>query len=295
MNLRLGNIDRRVIYAFVVLALSVPLLLEYSVPPAQMEAADTLYEVVEGLEPDKNSVALVAFDFGPNTKAENQPQAEVVIEHLMRRRIPVGVFSLYSLAEPFLKTVPQEIASRLEKEFPNEKWVYGVDWVDLGYRPGWSIFVQNLAKSENLVETFLRDSKGNALKDLPAFKNVRTLRDVIFFGEFTGLSGAFDTYVQFFRTKDYKPKFGHGCTSITIPEAFIYVDSGQLDGLLEGIAGAAWYSQRLKDAFPNRPTDSSAVLNTSLGVAHLVIIFFILLGNAAVFFKPKKKRSGGRA
>ena len=91
--------------------------------------------------------------------------------------------------------------------------------------------------------------------------------------------GVFDSYVQFFQTESYVPLFGHGCTSITIPEAYIYLDSGQLKGLLEGLAGAAWYSQLLAQNFPNRIPDSALTINTALGVAHLVIIFFILFGN----------------
>ena len=57
-------------------------------------------------------------DFGPSTKGENQPRAKAVVEHLMRKRIPVIVFSLYYLAEPFLKSVPEEVARQLEREHP---------------------------------------------------------------------------------------------------------------------------------------------------------------------------------
>ncbi|MCB0309680.1 MAG: hypothetical protein KDD42_00510 [Bdellovibrionales bacterium] len=282
MNLR--SLDRRIIYLLVALALSVPLLLEYSVPPARMASADKLFSLVEELQPQPGKIAFLALDFGPNTKAENLPQAEVMLEHLMRRRIPVAIFSLYVLAEPFLESVPEEIAKNLMRQSPGELWEYGKDWVNLGYLPGGALIVQGIPKSENLPELFKQDARGNRLASVPMFQGVKGLRDVVFLGEFTGLSGMFDYYVQFFQKDGYRPLFGHGCTSITIPEAYIYMDSGQINGLLEGIAGAAWYSERLQQLHPDRLKGSSELINTGLGFAHLIIIFLIIFGNVVEFF-----------
>lgn len=273
------HVDRRIIFLLVALALSVPLIFKFSMTPARMKSADKLYEVVNGLERSEGEVAFLALDFGPNTKAENLYQAEVIIEHLMRRRIPIAFFSLYVLAEPFLNSVPEEIARKLMREQPGQSWEYGKDWVNLGYRPGGFLIVQAIPKSDNLVELFKKDARGNNLSDIPAFNKVKTLRQVKLLAEFTGLVGMFDTYVQFFQARDYRPLFGHGCTSITIPEAYIYMDSGQLNGLLEGIAGAAWYSERLTRDFPSRVKDDSTLINTGLGVAHLIVILLVALGN----------------
>ena len=280
-----ARLDRRVIYVLVGIALGLPLYFNYSVPPAQMRSADKLYEVIEGLEIDDNDVAFVALDFGPTTKAENEPQSAVIIEHLMRKRIPLVTFSISPLAVPFLRSIPEGIARRLNKENPGETWTYGKDWVNIGFRPGAGLLIQSIPKSENLAELFKKDARGNNLADLPRFKNWRTLEDIKFLAEFTGSVGAFDNYVQFFQSKTHKPLFGHGCTSITIPEAYIYLDSGQLDGLLEGIAGAAWYSELLQKSFTDRVPDASSVMNTGLGIAHLVIIFLVVLGNVAGIFE----------
>lgn len=275
----LSNLDRRIIYILVVLALSIPLLMKYSLKPVRMASADRFYAQVEALNNSTPGIAFVSLDFGPSTKAENAAQAEVVIEHLMRRRIPLVVFSLYQLSEPFLTKIPESVAARLNAEAEGSSWAYGTDWVNLGFRPGNALVIQNIPKTKDLVSLFKKDALGNSLSELPLFKNVRTITDIKFLAEFTGLVGVFDTYVQFFQREDYKPSFGHGCTSITIPEAYIYLDSGQIQGLLEGIAGAAWYSNLLEQAHPKRKPDSSALINTGLGIAHLVIIMLVLLGN----------------
>ncbi len=279
MRLDIYNIDRRIIYLLVLLALCVPLLNQWSVKPARMQGAEKFFKVIDTLEVGPNDVAFVAMDYGPGMAAETGTQSEVIVEHLMRRRIKFAVFTQYILAEPFLESVPAKAAARLAKEYPDQTWEYGKDWVNLGYGAGGSLTIQSIPKSENLVELFKRDARGNNLADLPAFSGVRTLKNIKLLAEFTGLVGVFDSYIQFFQNKDYRPIFTHGCTSITIPEAYIYLDSGQLTGLLEGIAGAAWYSVLLNDHYTSRIPDASGVLNTGLGVAHLVILGLILLGN----------------
>ncbi|MBX7143510.1 MAG: hypothetical protein K1X79_03590 [Oligoflexia bacterium] len=273
------DLDRRWIYLLVLLAISLPLLRKYSVPPARMSAAEKVFEVVESTQLQPGDVAFVAIDFGPGMVAESLPQAEAVVEHLMRRRIPVVFWSLYVLAEPFLDSVPQRVAERLGKEYPGQSWEYGRDWVNLGYRAGGGLLLQSIPKSENLLELFKRDARGNNLADLPALKDFRRLEQIKVLGEFTGLQGMLDAYIQFFQKKGFRLNLVHGCTSIATPEAFVYLDSGQIVGLLEGIAGAAWYSELLGKKFPARLPDSSGVINTGLGIAHIVIIFLIVVGN----------------
>ena len=97
--------------------------------------------------------------------------------------------------------------------------------------------------------------------------------------------------MQFLQKDGYRPLLVHGCTSITIPEAYIFLDSGQLRGLLEGIAGAAWYSEILKRNFPQSDNLKLLVTNTALSAAHIVIIALIILGNVAPFISRRLRRS----
>lgn len=292
-RLNFAELDRRLIYAFVVLAIALPIMFKLSIPPARMKAADRFYKLVEELP--TGGYALVSMDFGPSTKAENEPQAEVVLEHLFRKRIPVVVMTQYALAEAFIGELPERIAAKLSKENPGERWDYGKDWITIGFRPGQALFLQALAKSENIAEFLGKDSGGNVIIENPTFKGIKVLQDIKFVGEFTGLVGMLDGYIQFLQKSGYVPAIGHGCTSITIPEAYIYLDSGQLKGLLEGVAGAAWYSELLRKAHPNRALDSALILNTALGVAHLVMIALIVWGNLAALWYSKKWFSRGRS
>ena len=284
------NIDRRVIYLFILIALSVPLACGYSVKPAKMESAEKVFSIIDSTKLDPGDIVLVGLDFGPNSKAENEPQAEVVIEHLMRKRVPLATITQYNLAQPYLDGIPSKVAEKLMDENPGERWIYGKDWVNLGYKQNGSVTIQQIAESDNIVGVLNKDARGNSLSDLSAFKNVRSLKNIKIFAQFTSLTGTFEAYIQFLKSADFRPIFLHGCTSITIPKAYIYMDSGQLSGLLEGVAGAAWYSELLRSKFPKRKVDESLLINTGLGVAQLVIVALIAFGNLMAL-KLKRQRA----
>ena len=289
-----GNIDRRIVYLLVILFLSIPIILDYRLKPADLKAATKVYDYIEDLSVRPGQIAFVSMDFGPNTKAENQAQTEVFLEHLMRKRIPFAVYSLYAQAQKFLDIVPKNIASRLHSEQSDQTWEYGKDWVNLGFKVGTEQFVQSIPNAENLADFFQKDAYGNYLSDLDAFKHTKGFEDIILLGQFTGLVGMLDIYIQFFQKKNYVPPIFHGCTSITIPEAYNFLDSGQLSGLFEGLAGAAWYSELLERNNPGREQDSSGLMNTALGIGHLLIIFLVVIGNVSMLMQRKKQSSKGQ-
>jgi hypothetical protein len=173
------------------------------------------------------------------------------------------------------------VAARLSREDPDRTWEYGKDWVNLGYRVGGALFIQGLVRSERLGEVLKKDARGNDISTLPLFDGVAGIRSISLLAQFSSLSGALETILQFFQTDEYRPPLLHGCTSITIPAAYIFLDSGQMVGLLEGIAGAASYSALLDGKYPGREPDRSSLMMTGLGVAHLVVIALVVLGNIA--------------
>ncbi len=282
------ELDRRYIYLLVFVVLAIPLLLKLSLTPARLKASTQAYNLIENIQFSPGEIAFIALDFGPSTKAENEAQAMVLMEHLFRKRVPVVLFSMIPFAEAFLKLTPEKVAEKLQKENPEETWVYGKDWINLGFRQGATILLQQITKSDDLKELFKADVNGTALNNFAFLKDFKDFNQIKLLGHFTGLVGVFDRYLGFFSSKTHRPLFIHGCTSITIPEAYIYLDSKQLDGLFEGIAGAAWYSHLLNQNFPNREPDTALLVNTGLGVAQLLIIVLIIIGNIVYFVKRKR-------
>ncbi|MCY3020541.1 MAG: hypothetical protein NTW87_16085 [Planctomycetota bacterium] len=287
----LGKLDRRAIYVTVLLALILPLVRHWALPPADMQSARKFYDAVEVLPTDDSGIVLIAVDWGPGTKAENEPQTEVLIEHLMRRRVHFALITTVTEAEVFLRELPDRVARRLNVENPREKWEYGKDWVNFGYRPGLTAMIQKIATAPDLRQTLGMDARGTPLTDVPCMRNIKNIRNIRMLAHFTGLTNMLDYWLQFFQTSDYRPPMVHGCTSITIPEAYIYLDSGQLMGLHEGIAGAAAHSWLLTKQYKDRAPDSAIVTNTALAVAHVVIIVLIVLGNLGMVLAMRKAAS----
>lgn len=283
---------RRLIYLLMILAVGLPIVFGISRKPSRLVSAERMYEVVERVQVQPGEVAMVWFDFGPNTIAENEPQAQVLMEHLFRRRIPVVLLSQYQQAERFLTSIPNQVAKRLEAEMPGQNWRYGEAWVNAGFRPGGAIFIQSMVNASDVSRFLGRDVNGMPIAHYPAFHAIGGVERVKLVGEITGLMGVFDTIIQFFQKNEYRPTIVHGCTSITIPEAYIFLDSGQLKGLLEGIAGAAWYSEVLKQHFPQSENKELLVTNTALSAAHIVLIFLIVLGNILPFIERWRANHG---
>ena len=275
-----------------ILAVGLPIVFGISQKPSRLVSAERMYDVVEQVRVQPGEVAMVWFDFGPNTIAENEPQAQVLIEHLFRRRIPVVLLSQYQQAERFLTKIPNEVAQRLEAEMPGQQWRYGEAWVNAGFRPGGAIFIQSMVNAADVSKFLGRDVNGMPISHYPAFSAIGGVERVKLVGEITGLVGVFDNIIQFFQKNEYRPTIVHGCTSITIPEAYIFLDSGQLKGLLEGIAGAAWYSEVLKEHFPHSENKELLVTNTALSAAHIVLILLIVLGNIVPLFERRRVNHG---
>ncbi len=278
----------RIIYILLFLALLVPLITARSIKPAYNVAAKRTFDYIEALPIEgANQFGLLFLDYGPGTQAENQPQASVIFEHLLRKKVPTILLTTYALGEKFTKETVDKVLDRLQLEDPTRQFVYGQDYVILGYRPGANLFLQGISQSQELSTFLGKDIRGIALNSYQAFQGLRTLSQVTVIGEFTGLVGFLNSYMQFLTIQGTTAPLVHGCTSITIPETYIYADTGQLRGTLEGVSGAAYYSYLLQEQFAKRSADDSLVVNTSLGIGQLYILALIALGNIIEFARRR--------
>ena len=281
------KLDRRIIFLVTLIAISLPLIYNYSITPARMETAEIAYDKLEQIE--SSSFVLIAMDWDPSAQSENRPQTEVIIEHLMRKRVPFGVISQIALSTPFLDQVPQNIATKLEQE-TGEKWQYGVDWVNFGYRPGGTIMIQKFAKSEDLHKFFQTDANSVSINDFAIMKDIKTIKDIQVLVQITGFVGTFNSWLQFFRNDGHVPVMIHGCTAITIPEAYNYFLTNQISGLFEGVAGAAWYDELLSRSYATRKPSNASITTTALSIGNILIIIFIILGNLQELMKKFRRR-----
>ena len=124
---KLMNIDRRIVFILVALAVIIPSLLSVSFPITVSQPTRSAYDYIEALPP--GSTLMIGFNYGPSSLAELHPMARAVIHHCFQKKIRVIGMTLLAegatLGDGMLSETADEAGA-----------VYGEDYVYLGFRPG---------------------------------------------------------------------------------------------------------------------------------------------------------------
>jgi hypothetical protein len=282
----LQTVDRRVLYALLLLAVTVPFFVPMQLPVVPSPETKALYASVEALPP--GSFVLVGVDWSAGTRGENGPHTTALLRHLMRRHLR---FALLCFSDPQGKTLGEETALQLQPQFGYHE---GADWVNLGYQIGTNMDNYLKAFVLDIPAVGKTDIHGTPLSQLPAMAGIHTARDIRLLVDITP-TGSYQHYIQFVQGPYGDTlKMGAMLTAVMAPEAYNYLDSKQLAGLAPGLEGAAEY-----EALYARQYDPGAVrgsrvtqYSNSSSFAHLLIIAFIGLGNVAMLLERRQKRLG---
>jgi hypothetical protein len=268
---------RRIVFALTAAAVAIPLLVNLEFPMIVGWPARNLYEAVEKVPPDK--IIVISSSWSAGSQGECAPQTEALIHHLVKSGKRFAVFSFSDVQGPELV---QRIAEPLAKKYGRE---YGVDWVNWGYRTGASTMLRAWAK--DIWQAVKEDANGTPMEELPLMQHVRSHEDIGLIVDISaGSLGGTPTvlyYVQFLKGM-YNVPVGYGCTGVMAAEAFPYLDSGQLVGMMRGLAGAAEYEKLV--GFRGDGTRRM----TAQSFAHVLVIALIILGNAGYFLLGRRRK-----
>jgi hypothetical protein len=266
----LRNLDRRWIFLGVGILVILPLLFGFHLAPVlPSHRAKGFYDAIERLP--EGSTVLLAGDYDPGTSAENYPMHLAAARHLMRRNLKIIGVELYPagppLADQVLSIAGQEFHKRLD-----------VDYVNLGYKVGNEIVMSSMGTS--IPATFPVDNQGVPVQQIPVMKGISNFQQIrLIISISAGYPGTKE-WVQQVVSRFHVPMVA-GVTAVSAPEYYPYLQAGQLQGLLGGMAGAAEYEVLIgKPALATRGMDAQSL-------AHVFIAFMILLGNLA--FLPQRK------
>ncbi len=280
--MRLHDIDRRYLYILLAAAVVMPLIVRPGLHPKKnmvfAEVSNT-YKVIDQVPPSK--IVILSTSWGPGTMAENGPQTEVLMRHMFMRGIKFAVISW----DPQGSRWTYKIGDKLQNEYGKK---YGVDWVHVGYRPIGNMFVVVSGMAEDFQKVMSSDRNGTKLRDLPATANVKTSDDIGAVVEVTP-SATVGIWISFFNQPKHVPLI-YCPTAVMAAEAYPFLDSGQIKGMLNGVIGAVQYESLL--GMTNKRTDAAA-FSWSLSIAHIVIILLIILGNVGFAVKSRARRKQG--
>ncbi|MDD5427396.1 MAG: hypothetical protein PHN52_13045 [candidate division Zixibacteria bacterium] len=264
-------IDRRWIYLLVALSVIIPFILPVKFPVYITPESQQLFEAVDSLP--ENSVVLLTFDYYPSTIAETEPMSRIALHHLFRKNIRVVTMTTVPLGGPSMaEQVTRELAAQYGK-------VYGVDYVNLGYKANYVAVLKGLGSSIEAI--YPTDNTGTPLRKLPLMDNVKNYDDMAFIYVVSD-NGIVDYWISIVNAL-YGIPVGCGVTAVMAPKFYAFVSAGQMTGLLGGMKGAAEYEKLL-----GRPARATSGMDAQ-SLLHLLIIALVIAGNVGYFVNLHQK------
>ena len=277
MKFSLYNLDRRIIFVCVFLGVAIPLLFPFPLPVKVTPSVEAVYREVERVAAAKGTV-LVAFDYGPGSEAELQPMAKALLRHCFSRQVKVVAICLWPDAPGLAQEVLQLTAAE-------SKMVYGVDYAYMGYKPGGASVVLNMG--QELRSAFGQDAWGAPADSLAVLQGLHSLKDFGLVFDLAAGSTIDQVWIPYGQEK-YRFPLAAGCTAVMAPDLFPFLQSGQISGLIGGLAGAAEYEKLVGRL------DSATAGMQAQSITHLVIIAFIVLGNILYFLSRRQGQRRGQ-
>jgi hypothetical protein len=268
---RLANIDRRIIFFLIALAVIIPMLIPLGLPIDLTAPVKAVYDKIESLP--EGAIVVVSIDYDPGSEAELYPATLAFLEHCFRRNLRVYMLALWAPGVSLGNLAFQEIGPKYHKE-------YGVDFVNVGYKPGGAVMLLTLGR--NVADVVMTDFAGTPIDSFPLGSVVKSSRDMDVVMTFSAGDPGILHWIIYFNARFGVPICG-ATTAISAPRQYPYLSSGQLTGLLGGLKGAAEY-ETLVDRLDRATTGMD-----SQSIAHILIVVFIIIGNL-ILIRERRKR-----
>ncbi|MBM4124064.1 MAG: hypothetical protein FJ246_03775 [Nitrospira sp.] len=274
---RMLQIDRRIIFLVIGLCTLIPLFYPVGLAIKVGPEVRGVYNYIESLP--EGSVFLLSLDFDPASKPELYPQAVALLRHAFKKNLRVIGMTLWLPGTGMANEVITRVAEEMGKEA-------GKDYVFLGWSPGGSSVIINMG--QDLYKAFPTDYNNQPTKDLAVLKDVKTLRDVSYVVSLAAGSTGIESWYVFGKDK-YKFELGGGCTGVIAPGLYPLLRSGQINGLIGGLRGAAEY-----EVLIGQKGRAVAGMDAQ-SATHVAIIILVMLCNTFYLMLRKGQRRAGQA
>jgi hypothetical protein len=278
MNLDwLEKLDRRWLFLIVGVLTMGPLLKPIGVPLGSSKPVQQFKAAIDAVP--EHSIVLMSCDYDPGGKPEMVPPTRTAFRQLMEKHCRVVITCLWTGGSGLVDETIESTANELRAKGMDV--VYGRDYVDLGYKAGYEAVMVLMGKG--IANAFPQDQRANRTASLPLMRDVR---DYSSFALLVNISAGYPgtkEWVQQVNSRFHLPMVS-ACTAVSAPEFYPYLQSGQLKGLLGGMAGAAEYEKlRGEKGAATRGMDAQSF-------SHVFIALCIVMGNVVQWTKRKAPR-----
>jgi hypothetical protein len=274
---KIANIDRRIIYILLVAVIFIVLLRPVGLAIQVSSYTQKIYDYVNSVP--EGSYMWLGFEFDASNIPELLPSAKIMIRQAFDRNIKIVSGGMWATAGDMANLAFDAITP----EYPNKK--YGVDYVNLGYRPGSAILLDQA--NQDLWKAFTGvDYRGQSFTTLPIMQNFKSMKDAKFVFACVGGGSGYPEYIKA-TTGPLNLPFMVACVSTDVPGVMAYIVSGQIISAFFGMKGGAEYETLYK-----KPGSATAGMDAQ-SFAHALIILFIIMGNVGYLAGRKKSGKGG--
>lgn len=274
----LKTLDRRWIFLMMAAAVAIPILWEIQFREQPGQFAQDVFDAIENLEP--GDPVLMAWDYDPSTEGELGPMATAFAMHCSEKKAKLYFITLLPVGPQMIE---QSIDKVIRADYPD--MVYGVDYVNLGFKSGYEGVIKVIVTS--LRGLYTTDARGTNIDQIPMCRDIDNIQKMKLIVNVSGAYPGMKEWVQYAVTPyQGKLKLVGGSTGVQAPQFFPYIP-GQMAGMLTGIKGAAEYEQLVVNKY--RPTNPDAKYlqgRRRMGpqaMGHILMVGLIILGNVVYF------------
>ena len=273
---QLKKLDRRWLYLLIFLSCIVPFWFPGMFPQEFSVTKETqrVYDIIDGL--DEGDAIFIDWAFDPTLQAELLPMVEQTIKQAFDKKLRVFIY--YPLITGI--SLGQNLVEKIKSEPGFEHVESGIDYMHLGFLP---------IGVDMMLFSMYSDFKATFGKEGRIFQGIRTFADIKYMMSFAG-SAHPEYYIYLQRRFGFK--MGSGVTAVVGPDFVPFLQTGQLDGMLFGLKGAAEYENlRISKGAEKTLNNSANAGMASLTLSHIIMFLFIGMGNFIYFYERKQKKN----
>ena len=280
---RFLKLDRKWIFLGIGLVVIIPLIFPLRLPIKPTKPVIDLFNRIDTLGNDNGIVWLVT-DFDPGTMPELMPMTMSIMRHCLTQEIPVV---LQGGLWPAYIGMARQAIDDIQAEFPDKK--IGEDYVFFGYIPGVSAVI--LAIGIDIERTFRVDYFSTPYDSLPMMRGVKNYEDISIVIDISGTRSP--EYWLMYGQQRYGVDVGIGCTAVSAPDYYTFLQSGQFVGMLGGLKGAAEYEELMeRNGYPTGRRPATVGMD-SQSFGHILIVVMVIFGNIGYFIVRRGERKLG--
>jgi hypothetical protein len=272
----LQRLDPRWIFVAFLIAVSIPIIQPLGLPIKIGENTRRVYRAVDEL-PDGSLVVLTP-DFSYDNRGELLPMLEAFLKHLLSKDVKVISVGFYGATSPML--MEEAMRSVGLENYGKE---YGVDFVNLGFLVGAEPTIAAFGQDTHALVKV--DYYGTPISEIPIMEYLHDAGDIDLEISLAAGMNYPELYLRQWQTT-FGTKVTGGSVGLIYAPLSPYIATGQLEGYLPSLRGAAEYELLIQ-----KP-GSAIVGMDSQSLVHIVVIVAIIISNIGVLGEAQKKAKG---